>query len=237
MSYYKDLSLKSLFSKKYNHIFLLLFWPIHGALFYLYEQVLPLKFYAVECSLDSLIPFNEFMIIPYWLWYAYIIGIMIYWFFKDVNEFRLYMYFVIISYGLTMIIYLIYPTEQNLRPTEFARDNIFVDMVKSLYETDTNTNVCPSLHVIGQMAALFAALRVKIKNNVWRLVWIAAWIVSSIFVCASTVNLKQHSIIDVFAGLIVSAIIYFVVYKIIGKRTETEIARPEKELVYSSNGK
>ncbi len=232
MGYYKDFNFKSLFTRKYSHIFLLLFWPIHGALFYLYERVIPLKFHAVECSLDSLIPFNEYMIVPYYLWYAYMIGIMVYWLFRDVNEFRMYMNFIIIGYLLTLLFYLIYPTEQNLRPTEFERDNIFVDMVRDLYITDTNTNVCPSLHVIGQMAAFFGAWRVKVKANL-TVLWRVFWIISTLAVCASTVNLKQHSIIDVFAGLAVSVLMYFVAYKwlpMLAKRKEAPITEPKKEL-------
>ncbi len=212
MGYYRSLNLRSLFSRKYNHIFMLLFWPIHAALFYLLERVLPLEFNAVECGLDRLIPFNEIMIIPYYLWYVYMIGMMVYWFFKDINEFRMYMSFIIISYGLTMLFYLIYPTEQNLRPTEFENDNIFTDLVRDLYITDTNTNVCPSLHVIGQMAAFFSAWRVKLSKR-YSVLFKAFWIVSTVAVCASTVNLKQHSIIDVFAGLGVSVVMYFVSYK------------------------
>ena len=42
-----------------------------------------------------------------------------------------------------------------LRPEVFARDNALTRAVAWFYTFDTNTNVCPSLHVIGSAAALF----------------------------------------------------------------------------------
>lgn len=226
MNYYRDLNFHTLFGDKYNHIFLLLFWPIHGILFYIYERVLPLNFHQVECSFDRAIPFCEYYIIPYYGWYVYIIGVLIWLFFTNQGEFKMYMNFIILSYAFTLLVYLIYPTEQNLRPADFERDNIFVDLVRDLYNTDTNTNVCPSLHVIGQMGAFFAAWRIRVRDSLtfW---WRAFWIVSTIAVCASTVYLKQHSIIDVFAGLAVSTAMYYVVYRLISKR----LSKKRRELV------
>ena len=52
--------------------------------------------------------------------------------------------FLIVSY--------VYPNAQHLRPTEFPRDNIFTDMVKWLYSTDTPTNILPSIHVFNSLA-------------------------------------------------------------------------------------
>lgn len=48
-----------------------------------------------------------------------------------------------------MLIYLVFPTCQDLRPTQFARDNILTRFVAWFYNFDTNTNVCPSIHVLG----------------------------------------------------------------------------------------
>ncbi len=228
MNYYRGLNFRTLFTHKYNHILLLLFWPFHSILFYLYERVLPLEFHPIESSLDSVIPFCEYFIIPYYGWYAYIVGILAYLFFVNRDEFRMYMNFIIISYSLTMVFYLIYPTEQNLRPIEFERDNVFVNIVQDLYATDTNTNVCPSLHVIGQMAAHFAAWRIRMRDK-YKLAWRIFWTISTVAVCASTVCLKQHSIIDVYAGLAVSVVIYFVAYRLIPNMTRNRL-QPQLEV-------
>ena len=209
------------FVKENKHLLLLLFWPLQFLIFCLEESVIPLNFHTVYSPLDDLIPFCEYFIIPYYLWYFYIVSMLVILAMRNVPEFKRYMAVVILGYGSTVIFYLIYPTQQLLRPESFANDNIFTRMVADLYLTDTNTNVCPSLHVIGQMAAFFAAWRNPLGNKwAWRIVWL----VSSVLVCMSTVMLKQHSIIDVFAGLAVSAIIYVLVYVIkYNKKQKAEV--------------
>lgn len=52
--------------------------------------------------------------------------------------------FLIVSYA--------YPNAQHLRPVEFPRDNIFTDVVRWLYKTDTPTNILPSIHVFNSLA-------------------------------------------------------------------------------------
>ncbi len=224
---YRSLNFKSLFSKKYRHILMLLFWPVQFFFFWLLEKVLPLNFHTVWAPLDNLIPFCEYFIIPYYLWYAYIVAMIAILLFKNVPEYKRYMWFIIIGYGSTLVFYAIYPTQQLLRPESFAHQNIFTALVADLYQTDTNTNVCPSLHVIGQMAAFIAAWRNPVgKKGLWR----GLWLVSSIAVCAATVMLKQHSIIDVWAGLGVSAVLYLAIYhgdrllaKIKSNKTKAEV--------------
>ena len=57
--------------------------------------------------------------------------------------------------GMTifLIICTVFPNALNLRPTVFPRDNMFTDMVKVLYKTDTPTNVLPSIHVFNSIGA------------------------------------------------------------------------------------
>ena len=82
------------------------------------------------------------------MWFVFLVGMVLYLGLCDIENFRKYMYFIIISYSVTVVIYLVYPTYQDLRPTIFERDNIFVHIVQFLYGFDTNTNVCPSIHVL-----------------------------------------------------------------------------------------
>ena len=56
--------------------------------------------------------------------------------------------------GMTvfLIVSYVYPNAQHIRPTEFPRDNVFTDVVKWLYSTDTPTNILPSIHVFNSLA-------------------------------------------------------------------------------------
>lgn len=206
---YRKFRLNLLNTPEFSHIKLLFFWPIYGFVFLLLERYLPLEFHEVSCSIDFMIPYCEYFAIPYYAWFAYIVGMLVYLGIFDLPNFKKFMWFIIVSYSTTIVIYLIYPTCQNLRPTSFERDNIFTQITAGLYSYDTNTNVCPSIHVLGMAATSIAGLRAKGMQNVW---WKIFWYVSFVFVCASTVFMKQHSLIDVFFGILLSAITYFIVY-------------------------
>ncbi len=212
--YYKDLRWNNLTSRKYNHILLAgIYWPLYGLMFYSMERLLPLLFdityREVWCPLDDYIPFCEFFAIPYYYWFAFLIGFGIFWLLYEPEIFREWIWAIILMYSSTVIIYLIFPNMQALRPTEFPRDNIFTDIVKGLYNFDTNTNVCPSIHVLGSLAVCFPGLRSKWFPGIG---WKLFFIISTALISISTVFMKQHSIIDVFAALAVGAASYAIQY-------------------------
>ncbi len=192
-------------SPDFKHLFLLLYWPVYGLMFWLMERGLSLTYHPVASAFDNKIPFCEYFIFPYYFWFVFLAGIHIYTLLFDVPAFKKLMYFIIITYTVTTVIYLVYPTCQELRPAEFERDNFCVWVVKALYAFDTNTNVCPSLHVIGSFAVLFTTWHIKrFKTPLWQL---ALWIIT-IAISISTVFLKQHSVIDIYAALAVCAVSY-----------------------------
>lgn len=204
LSYYKDLRLKNICSAKYRHIFLLLFWPVYLSVFILTEKfVTPI--YDVYCPLDDLIPFCEFFVIPYVLWYALLAFVSIYTLFFDVSSFKKFYIFLSVTCVITFSLYIIFPNMQNLRPDSFARDNIFVDVMKNLYALDTNTNVCPSIHVIFSLGMMFALWNSKhFSSALWRIITVLI----TVSICLATVFLKQHSVIDIFTGVALSAVVF-----------------------------
>ena len=154
---YRQFRLRKLNTPEFSHIKLLLFWPVFGLAFLALERFRPhAAYHVMHCALDDAIPFSEWALIPYLLWFVYLIGALAYTFFQDVPAFRRMMRFVIVTYTAATVVYFIYPTQQLLRPEAFARDNALTRAVAWFYTFDTNTNVCPSLHVIGSAAALFA---------------------------------------------------------------------------------
>ena len=86
---------------------------------------------------------------------------------------------------------------------------MLTDIVKALYSFDTNTNVCPSLHVIGAIAVLISVWHAKGLNRIWIK---ALFIILTVLISLSTVFLKQHSFVDVIAALPVCLIAYIAVY-------------------------
>lgn len=203
---YRSFRLSKLNTEEFRHIYLLLFWPIFGLLFTLVEKdIIPREYFVVECSLDSLIPFNELFLIPYLFWFVFLVAANVYTFFADVDAFKKMLKYFIITYGITLIIYIIFPTAQELRPDEFERNNFLTRFMQAFYDFDTNTNVCPSLHVIGSFAAMLGFWFTKPFNNKY---WHTALIIIVILICMSTVFLKQHSVLDIPPALLICAIAY-----------------------------
>lgn len=211
---YKNLRPWNLNSPEYRHLLLLIYWPVYGLTFWLLERGLTLTYHPVEVAFDAQIPFCEYFVFPYYFWFAFLFGIHVYTGLYDIPAFKKLMYFIMITYTVTTVIYLVYPTCQNLRPTEFARDNFCVDIVKALYNFDTNTNVCPSLHVIGSFAVLFTTWNCKkLRSFKFQAVLVPLTVLISI----STVFLKQHSIVDIYAALALCAVAYPFAYLLPGR--------------------
>lgn len=208
---YRKLRTKNISSDEFKHIKLLLFWPVFGLLFLFVERFYRVDhYYPVYCQFDDMIPFFEWFLIPYLFWFVYLAGMHVYTLLYDVETFRRMMKYIIITYSVTIIIYILFPTSQELRPVTFERDNILTRFITWFYKFDTNTNVCPSIHVIGSLAVMEAGVySKKIRSKVSK----AAFVIMTLLICISTVFLKQHSVIDLLAALPICAIAHFICYK------------------------
>ena len=188
----------------------MLYIPVYLLLFFIVEQLVPstCDYWVSYLPLDDLIPFCEYFVVFYCMWYPLLIATAIYLFANDDRSFRLYGLFIIISFTGTLLFCLIFPNGQNLRPAEFTDPNFLTWLVGRLYSADTNTNVIPSMHVLGCMAAVFGLFRSRCTPRGAKI----GVIVLTVLINASTVLIKQHSILDVIIALIVSVVLYFVVF-------------------------
>lgn len=210
-NYYSDFRFNRLTEPKFRHVLMLLYWPLFSLVFQLLEHRQGVEWIAVRSRFDGMIPFCEYFIIPYYFWFVYLVWMLVYTFFFDIPSFKKYMTFIIISYSLTCLIYVIIPTEQNLRIDLSERSNVFEDLVWQLQTSiDNNKNVCPSLHVTGSFAVLFTAWNSERYRSVF---WRAVFIAITVLISASTVFLKQHSIIDIAAAVGLCVAIYPFVFR------------------------
>ena len=196
--------------EEFRHLKLLAYWPIYGILFFLLEAVrTPDQYFEMYCPLDDIIPFCELFAIPYFFWFVYLIGIHVYTLLFDIPAFKKLMRYIMVSWSAALVIFFLFPSIQNLRVDSFARDNILTDLVAFMYWLDSNTNVCPSLHVVGSFAVHFAARETKLyQKRGWRIFFY----ISTTLICVSTVFLKQHSVIDLVVGVVVSVLAYDLIY-------------------------
>ena len=207
---YRKLRFSNLNSPEFRHLWLLLFWGVFGICFVSLERLIPRTDYHVMwCPLDDRIPFCEWFLIPYLFWFVFLVGMHAYLLLFDTAAFRRFMYYIMITYTVTALVYIFYPTCQNLRPTEFARDNGLVRFMQAFYQFDTNTNVCPSLHVVGSMAVAFGAWDTKrFRTTGWRI----AFMGTALLISVATVFVKQHSVLDVIWALVLCGAAYVTVY-------------------------
>lgn len=203
---YRKFRFSKLNTPEFSHLWLLLFWPVYGILFFLVERVLTERnWHLMYCPADDWIPFREEFLIPYLWWFVFLCGMLLFTLLFDADAFRKMMWFIILTYSVTILIYLIYPTAQELRPTSFERDNFLTRYMASFYQFDTNTNVCPSIHVIGSVAVLVTSWHTRwFRTRAWQCYfWIA-----TILISLSTVFLKQHSLLDLPPAILLCALAY-----------------------------
>lgn len=198
---------------KYRHAAMLLYAFLYIPWFaYLETSVGHNPTYIIHMKIDDWIPFNEYFIIPYMLWFGFVAIALLYFFFRNTTDFYRLTSYLFIGMTVFLIVSTLFPNGQQLRPTEFVRDNIFVDLVRNLYKIDTPTNIFPSIHAYNSICVLVAVLRSEdLKNRTWIK---AITILLSISIVLSTVFLKQHSMLDVIGAIILSIAIYPLIYKI-----------------------
>ena len=69
---YRQFRLRKLNTPEFSHIKLLLFWPVFGLAFLALERFRPhAAYHVMHCALDDAIPFSEWALIPYLLWFVY----------------------------------------------------------------------------------------------------------------------------------------------------------------------
>ena len=206
---YRQFRLSKLNDPQFAHLKLLLGWVVYFLFYFLTENFIPVEnCHVIHSALDDRIPFNEFFFIPYCFWYLLIVISLGYFALYDVENFRNLQTFIIITQVVAMTVYILYPSVQNLRPTEFARDNFFTWLAGIIYTLDTPTGVCPSLHVAYSLGIGSCWLKEKSASKLWK----GFVVFSVILISLSTAVVKQHSVVDIAAALPVGLLAEILVF-------------------------
>ncbi|MGM9973419.1 MAG: phosphoesterase [Clostridiaceae bacterium] len=184
---------------------------IYMSWFALLERKVQAPVHIIHSFIDDYIPFIEIFVVPYFLWFAFVAFFGIYFYFKDRDDFKKLA--INLAFGMTafLIISTLFPNGHNLRLEVFPRNNIFTDMVKHLYTIDTPTNILPSIHVYNTLCIYHAVRNSDLFKN--RRIWRGFTSLLSWSIIASTVFLKQHSIIDVILAFALELPMYMLLYK------------------------
>ena len=198
---YRDLRLSNLASPRYRHLLLLLGWVVYFIFYFLTENFIPAEAcHVIHSPVDDLIAFNEYFLIFYCSWYAWIVLSLLYFVLYDIPSFTGLQKFIIATQVIAMIVYILYPNRQDMRPDHFEHDNFLTALMAFIYNFDTPTGVCPSLHVAYSAGIASTWCKRKETSLPVKLFMVALFVAISI----STMFVKQHSFVDVIAALPVS---------------------------------
>jgi membrane-associated phospholipid phosphatase len=211
--------------EQYKHLLLLLYFPIYLLWFAYVEKTVTTEFNVIHMKIDDYIPFCEYFIVPYVLWYGYVAVVMIYMMLKDKSDIKKMCVFLYVGMTIFLIISTVYPNGHLLRPTNYERDNIFTQLCTILHRVDTATNIFPSIHVYDSIGVHLAIVyNEKMKKNKWLCIASTILMVSIVL---STVFLKQHSVWDVISAAVLAFIMQQIVYvrpwKRITQRKRTKV--------------
>lgn len=198
---------------RYRHLLLLLIYPLVGWGFQFCEAtVTTARYVMVWPAVDYAIPFVPWMVGPYVFWYALVAWPFLWLGFRDRTAFVRYSLFLYLGMTTAFVFYLLFPNGQPLRPGLDALPPGWDGaLLRWIYTHDTPLNVNPSIHVIDTLAVWFALAddQTGTPRGILRVVLA----VVCLAVIASTVLVKQHSILDVFGGLGVSAFWGAILYR------------------------
>ena len=186
--------------KKYRHGFVIVAYFIVYLILFNYLEHRPVRAYhVVHTVFDDMIPFCEVFIIPYLLWFPYVIFTVVYFLFRQSKrEYFQLIFNLMMGMTVFLVVSYVYPNVQQLRPAVFPRNNIFTQLIAGIYQTDTPTNILPSIHVFNSLAVYFAIHNCQtLKDKKW--LQGGSLILSSLIIL-STMFIKQHSVIDVCLG-------------------------------------
>jgi membrane-associated phospholipid phosphatase len=148
-------------------------------------------------DLDELIPFQ-----PAWVWVyliPYLVGPLVVGLLSK-DTFRWYIRRGLPLVALTLLIFIVYPTQTHTRPPSNLGDGLTGELYHNMVEIDQPpANAAPSLHV--SLTCLLAWALVRDFPRWWLLSFGAA-----ILVWLATLFTRQHHMLDVATGVILGTV-------------------------------
>ena len=216
--------------KKYRHSLYLLYLPIFLLGFYLLEKYEAPYYTDIYCRFDNYIPFCEIFVIPYLLWFPFVIGGVAFFLILSFRvpsvkyDFVRFAFFLIVGLTICLAAYVIWPSSLHLRPAHYPRDNVFTALCGIIQGIDPPVNVCPSMHVYTSLTLLYCLwdssyltpgktpahepMAERPEKRHWRLWLRYGSLLLTILIVLSTVFIRQHSVVDVIIALILSLLLY-----------------------------
>lgn len=194
-------AVKKFFSERKYAIWLLL-WVVVIVWYFLLNQF-QTDAHVIHMAVDDKIPFVEYFIVPYCLWYPYVAFAFLWLLFTSKRDFLTLCSLVYIALFSSLLIFTLYPSMHTMRPASGDMpNNLFSYVVKGIYAVDKPRAILPSQHcylvIVVSVCLLFSD---TFKGKLWPKIFCPVF---SVLVMLSTVFIKQHSFADVLLAMAMS---------------------------------
>ncbi|NQX70906.1 phosphatase PAP2 family protein [Paenibacillus alba] len=185
----------------------LLLIPLVG-LIYVHLNQATGRAYSLVTDLDRQIPFIKGFIVPYLLWYGFLLVGFLYLAYKDRRRY----FFTILEFVVGLLLcYGVYAIYQTTIPRpELTATDWLLRMVEWVYRTDQPFNCFPSTHVLTSYLMMRAYLRSKSIRVGYKI----AISSMSVLIIISTLFVKQHVLLDLVGAVLVAEGVMYAVERI-----------------------
>ncbi|MBT2695417.1 phosphatase PAP2 family protein [Bacillus sp. ISL-55] len=193
--------------KELPYLLFLLVMPVLGLIYKILNNN-PREAVILSTNIDDKIPFLPVFILPYIIWYAFILGYLVYFWYKDTRVYIKTLTMIVFGELVCFVIYFFFQTTVP-RPN-LVGDGILIDLVGMIYSHDQPYNAFPSIHVLTTFAIILGNINIRNKHffhSVFVPVMGSLIIISTLFV-------KQHYILDMFASMFLTSFIYGIVFEL-----------------------
>ncbi|WP_082926782.1 phosphatase PAP2 family protein [Paenibacillus tuaregi] len=163
-------------------------------------------------SWDDRIPFVPIFIIPYLLWYPFVLMMLVALFMKKASAY--YRTLIALCLGLLVSYATFYFFQTMITRPDASGTGVFLWLVRLVYGTDGAYNCFPSIHVLTSYLMLkgMSECRDQFSRASRFFIQLLSWSVT-----ISTVFVKQHVLLDIIGGIVVAEITFFAAGKWLSK--------------------
>lgn len=193
--------------KELPYLLFLLVMPALGLIYKIINNN-PREAVILSTDIDNKIPFLPIFILPYIIWYAFILGYLVYFWYKDTRVYLKTLTMIVIGELVCFVIYFFFQTTVP-RPA-LVGEGVLMELVGMIYSHDQPYNAFPSIHVLTTFAIILGNINIPNKHIIHSLF---VPIMGSLIII-STLFVKQHYILDMFASMFLASFVYGIVFEL-----------------------
>ena len=166
---------------------------------YLIPGRLDMERHMVQTDFDLQLPFIKGFVLPYAFWYVFVIASYLVYLCHDHKDLVDTGIYDMTGLIICCLVFFIYPTEIGFRPEVIEGNDLCSGMLRWMFNADGPYSVLPSMHCYEATVVCVGILSSRhFRGKAWAKI---AAVIIAVLICISTLLIKQHSILDLIAGV------------------------------------